>query len=97
MEEHGMKQEDGEWTRLPGHDHEHHDMMGTMMCLAKEAHMELLKEKLKKRIDSMHGKKMDEMASVIADGMAMKMMMMMEAKKGKREMMEKIERIFMEK
>jgi len=79
-----------------GHHGEHADKFGMMMCLAKEAHMELLKEKLKRRIDSTQGKKMDEIVSVIADAMAEKMKARMEAKRRKHEMWEKLEEILME-
>jgi hypothetical protein len=96
MEEQEMKEMGGGRTHRCGHDHEHPDMMGMLMCLAKDAHVELLKEKIKKKIDATQGKKMDEIAQVIADAMAEKMKMKMGKMRKKREMREEIEEILME-
>mgnify|MGYP001584446662 FL=1 len=46
-----------------------YDKFGMMMCLAKEAKMELLKEKMKKKFEALHGKKLDRIADFIVEAM----------------------------
>jgi len=47
-------------------------MAGRMMHLAKEAKMELIKEKMKKRFEAVEGKKFDKLADLVVDTMLAK-------------------------
>jgi hypothetical protein len=82
------------------HDQMHGDkmaMMGGMMkCLFKDAKMELMKEKVKKKIEAAEGKKLDAMADLLVSGMLEHMKEKMEMWKKKQEMMEKMKALFME-
>ena len=69
-------------------------MLGGIMYLAKDAKYELLREKIKKKLESSMGKKLDQVADVAVEAF-------IEAKKGKLEMKsrwqeleEKLEKIF---
>ncbi len=57
-----------------GHHHgwSQEDMAGKMMHLAKEAKMELIKEKMKKRLEAVEGKKLDKLADLVVDTMLAK-------------------------
>ena len=45
------------------------DKITMMMCLVKEAKMELIKEKSKKRLESAIGKKLDQVADLLVEAM----------------------------
>ena len=45
------------------------DKMAIMMCLVKEAKMELIKEKVKKKLESAIGKKLDQIADLLVEAM----------------------------
>jgi hypothetical protein len=69
-------------------------MLGGLIYLAKEAKYELLKEKIKRKLESSMGKKLDQMADVAVEAF-------LESWKGKKEMKsrwqeleEKLEKIF---
>ncbi len=49
------------------HHWEHEDKGAMMMCLVMEAKMELLKEKMKKKLEAVEGKKLDEIANLLVD------------------------------
>lgn len=51
-----------------------------LLCLAKEAKHDLMKEKMKKAIDAKIGKKMDKMAEVAVDAMLASMQHQMAGK-----------------
>lgn len=90
--EHGMEHEGYEGH----HDHMHGDKMGMMKCVFKEAKMELMKEKIKKKLEAAEGKKLDAMADALVSGMLEHMKIKMEMWQHKQEMMEKMKTIFME-
>jgi hypothetical protein len=86
------------------HEYYEEDMAGMMMHLAKKAKFELLKEKMKKRIETVEGKKLDKLADLVVDTMLAKYKLKMELEKkheelGEKweEMEEKMEEIFKEK
>ena len=88
----------GQWEHKPchdGHDAEH-ERFHMMMSIAKSAKMELLKEKIKKKIEAAEGKKLDEIATIIADMLMEKQKMKMGIKKKKHEMKKRIEELLME-
>ena len=95
MEGNDMKPPEGGWEHRGGPEREH-EKFHMMMCLAKSAKMELLKDKIKKKIEAAEGKKLDEMAAVIADMLLEKQKMRMGFKKKKHEMKKKLEEILME-
>ena len=45
------------------------DKLAMMMCLVKEAKMELIKEKAKKKLESAIGKKLDQVADLFVEAM----------------------------
>jgi hypothetical protein len=49
------------------HDHEHGGFAEQLLELADEAWMEVLKEKIKKHIESGDGKNLDELAKLVSD------------------------------
>ena len=61
-----------------------YDKFDKMMWVAKEAKMELMKEKMKKKLESVHGKKLDKIADFIVEAMH-------QHKKAGKEMMKQIE------
>ena len=61
---------------------EHGDRKAMMWHLVKEARAELLKEKIKKKLEAIEGKKLDEMAEMLVQAR-------MELKKAKREFWKK--------
>jgi hypothetical protein len=60
-----------------------------MVWVAKEAKMELFKEKVKKKIDAAHGKKLDKLSDVIVEAITEKMKHQQEALKRKQELRDK--------
>ena len=46
-----------------------YDKMDMMMYLAKTAKMDLIKEKIKKKLEAAHGKKLDKVADLLAEAM----------------------------
>jgi hypothetical protein len=82
--------------RKPEHGEEHPDKFAMMMCMGKAAKMELLKEKLKKRIDATQGKRLDQVADIIAEMMAEKYKAKAAVKRKKKELRQKLEDIMME-
>ena len=58
--------------------------------------MELIKEKVKRKLEETHGKKFDKIAQLLVDSMTEKMNMKKEMFQKKREMEEKFKAIFME-
>ena len=91
----GMRPDGGGCCQRHGPEGER-DKFHMMMCMAKEAKMELLQEKIKKKIEATQGKKLDEIAAVIADLMAEKQKSRMGMKKKKMEAKKKLEDILME-
>lgn len=92
MEEMKEKEESGYY----GKDWWHGDQKAMMFHLVKMAKAELLKEKIKKKIESIEGKKLDEIAAMLVESK-------MELRKAKRdfwkkkmEMKEKMMEIFSE-
>jgi hypothetical protein len=78
MEEMEKKYDHGD----DGKGWEHGDHKAMMWHLVKEARAELLKEKIKKRLEAIEGKKLDEMAGMLIEAR-------MEIKKAKREFWKK--------
>ena len=66
-----------------------YDKFAMMMYLAKEAKMELLKDKIKKKLESEQGKKYDEIAAVLVEALMQKKKDKMEAEKHMEEMRER--------
>lgn len=73
-----------------------YDKAGMFFCLAKEAKMELLKEKIKKRLESVEGKKLDKVAELIVEMLLDYYKTEDDISKKKQEFNEKLEKIFSE-
>ena len=71
------------------------DRMGIMLCVAKSAKMELLKEKIKKRLESTEGKKLDKLADFLVESMLDYRKSKIDMIKRHGEMREKFESIIM--
>jgi hypothetical protein len=95
MEEHGMERMACGCMRHQGPQGEHPDRFAMMMCMAKGAKMELLKEKLKKRIDATQGKSLDRVADVLAEMLAEKHKAKAGMMKRRMELKHKLEEIMM--
>lgn len=73
---------------------DHGDKMWMMMHIAKKAKMELLKEKVKRKLEAAEGKQLDEVADLIVEGMLGKYDLMKGIIKKKKDMQERLEAIF---
>lgn len=60
------------------------DRMAMMMCLVKEAKMELLKEKIKKKLEEADGKRLDSIAGLLVEAVT-------DCRKGKEDLHRKME------
>ena len=78
------------------HGEEHPDKFAMMMCMGKAAKMELLKEKVKKRIEATQGKNLDKIADIIAEIMAEKHKARAALKRKKKELRQRLEDIMLE-
>lgn len=72
------------------------DKIAMMFHVAKKAKMELIKEKVKKKLEAVEGKKLDKVADLLVEAMLGKYRMKQEAEKKMQEMYEKFEAIFSE-
>jgi hypothetical protein len=73
----------------------HHMGKGMMyMHLVHEAKMELIKEKVKKKLEAAEGKKLDELAELIVQAKMGMMKTKMQMMKNREEMMEKFSSIW---
>jgi hypothetical protein len=72
----------------------HEDKMWMLMHIAKKAKMEIIKEKVKKKLEAAEGKQFDEVADMIVEAMLGKRDMMKGMIKKKKEMQERFEAIF---
>jgi hypothetical protein len=77
------------------HNHEYYeeDMAGMMMHLAKKAKIELIKEKMKKKLEAVEGKKLDKLADLVVETMLAKYKLKMELEKKHEELGEKWEQM----
>ena len=75
---------------------EEYDKSDMFFYLAKEAKMDLLKEKIKKRLDSVDGKKLDKAAELIVDMLLDYYKTEDDISNKKQEFNEKLEKIFSE-
>ena len=66
------------------------------LYMAKGAKMELLKEKMKKRLEASHGKKFDRVADLIVDALLEQYKTEDEASKKRQELSEQLDKIFSE-
>ena len=73
-----------------------HEKYYAMMCLVKEAKYELLKEKMKKKLELSEGKKLDEMANLMVEAVMEKHKGKMEFMRKKEETRKKLESAFMQ-
>ncbi len=71
-----------------------YDKTDMMMWLAHSAKMELIKEKMKKKLEAVKGKKLDQVADLFVDAMMEEYKDMAGAEKRKEELREKFEAIF---
>ncbi|HLC59832.1 MAG TPA: hypothetical protein VJJ52_00205 [Candidatus Nanoarchaeia archaeon] len=71
-----------------------YDKMGMMMWLAHSAKMELIKEKMKKKLEAAKGKKLDQVAELFVDAMMEKYKDEAESEKKKEELQQKFDAIF---
>ncbi len=71
-----------------------YDKMDMMMWLAHSAKMELIKEKMKKRLESVKGKKLDQVAELFVNAMMDEYKDRAGTEKRKEELREKFESIF---
>lgn len=89
------------------HEHPHHhsheqqqeencNMPEKLLCLADEAWMEVLKEKIKKEIEATSGEKLTKLAKLIAETNGAKWQAKIAAKKGCHEYKEKLFRLLAE-
>jgi len=65
-----------------------------MMWLAHSAKMELIKEKMKKKLEAAKGKKLDQVAELFVDAMMEKYKDEAESEKKKEELQQKFDAIF---
>ncbi|DAC72735.1 MAG TPA: hypothetical protein DSN98_03675 [Thermoplasmata archaeon] len=79
-----------------GRGWEHGDHKAMMWHLVKEAKAELLKEKIKKRLEAVEGKKLDEIANMLVEAKMEMRKAKKEFWKKKMEMKEKMMEIFSE-
>ena len=84
------------------HDHHHHDgehegFAKQLLELADEAWMELLHEKVKKRIEATNGAKLDQLAQIVADANNARWQSKLAKEKGCEEFEEKVANFFMNK
>lgn len=63
------------------HGYYEENMAGIMMHVAKKAKFELIKDKMKKRIEATEGKKLDQLADLVVDTMLAKYKIKMELEK----------------
>ena len=77
-------------------DGDEYDKVDMMLFLAKKAKMELLKEKMKKKLDSIEGKKLDEVADLIVTAMMSKHKMAREGMEKREDLLDKLDEIFAE-
>ena len=73
-----------------------YDKMDMFLYMAKSAKMELLKEKMKKRLEASHGKKLDKVADLIVEALLDHYKTEDEASKKRQELSEKLDKIFSE-
>ena len=73
-----------------------YDRMAMMMYLAKSAKMELIKEKVKKKLESAEGKKLDKIADLLIEAMAERRKSSIDSEKKMQSFREKLKVIFME-
>lgn len=66
------------------------------LYMAKGAKMELLKEKIKKRLEASHGKKLDKVAELIVEALLEKYKSESDAYKRRQELNEQLDKIFSE-
>ena len=86
---------------VEGMDHmmwhgDEYDKVELMLFLAKKAKMELLKEKMKKKLDALEGKKLDAVADLIVNAMLGKHKMEREGMEKKEELLDKLDEIWMD-
>jgi hypothetical protein len=72
------------------------DKVEMMLFLAKKARMELLKEKMKKKLDALEGKKLDQVADLIVNAMLGRHKMEREGMEKKEDLLDKLDEIWME-
>ena len=73
-----------------------YDKTDMFMYLAHSAKMELIKDKMKKKLEATQGKKLDKIADLFVDAMMEKWKDKAELSRKKEELMAKLESIFME-
>ena len=73
-----------------------YDKVDMFIYMAKGAKMELLKEKMKKRIEASHGKKLDMVADLIVEALLDQYKTEDDASKKRQELSEKLDKIFSE-
>lgn len=73
-----------------------YDKLDMFFCLAKDAKMELLKEKMKKKLEASHGKKLDQVAELIVGALIERYKAESDISKRRQELNEKLEKIFSE-
>ncbi|MBI5227788.1 hypothetical protein HY988_04335 [Candidatus Micrarchaeota archaeon] len=78
-----------------GHPEGGYDHTAIMMYLAKSAKMELIKEKVKAKLEKTHGKKFDKVADILVEALEAHMKMKKEMMK-KGELTEKLMKAFSE-
>ena len=73
-----------------------YDKLDMFLYMAKGAKMELLKEKMKKRLEASHGKKLDKVADLIVEALLEQHKTEDDISKKKQELSEKLDKIFSE-
>lgn len=73
-----------------------YDRMAMMMYLAKAAKMELIKKKIKEKLEVVEGKKLDKIADLLVEAITEYHQVKADIGKRKQGMKEKFEAIFME-
>ena len=71
-----------------------YDKLDMFLYMAKGAKMELLKEKMKKRLESSDGKKLDSIAELIVGALLEQYKLESDASKRRQELNEQLEKIF---
>jgi len=93
--EKNMKENFGEHKSMYYHKRwEHGDHKKMLWCLLKDAKEELLKEKIKQKLEEVEGKKLDEIAQILVEEKMEIMKIKKEFWKSKMNMKEKIKEVF---
>lgn len=84
----------GECIEHHHHEHKHQDFSKELLELADQAWMDVLKEKIKARVESLSGKNLDELASIVAEANHERWKHKMETQKGCSTFREKVTAFF---